>query len=79
MSDEHGFLKVRWSVWIMLNTLKSGRRFFWAMCRVNVGCGLFASMLPWQSRGCFFRDMVIAGTAIADPEDSRASASLWHG
>jgi hypothetical protein len=26
-----------------------------------------------------FKDMVIAGTAIADPTDSRASASLWHG
>ena len=26
-----------------------------------------------------FRDMVIAGTAIANPGDSRASASLWHG
>lgn len=23
--------------------------------------------------------MVIAGTAIADPGDSHASASLWHG
>ncbi len=32
-----------------------------------------------QSIGCFFRDLVIAGTAIADPGDSRASASLWHG
>jgi hypothetical protein len=25
-----------------------------------------------------FKDMVIAGTAIADRGDSRASASLWH-
>ncbi|WP_164871490.1 hypothetical protein [Paracoccus sp. Arc7-R13] len=41
--------------------------------------GLFSSMLPGSREAAFFRDMVIAGTAIADPEDSRASASLWHG
>ncbi|WP_282029726.1 hypothetical protein [Paracoccus marcusii] len=41
--------------------------------------GLFASMLPGSREAAFFRDMVIAGTAIADPEDSRAAASLWHG
>ena len=32
---------------------------------------------PERNR-CKF-NMVLAGTAIDDPEDSRASASLWHG
>ena len=56
-------------IWLDLSIWPSFWRSIWAL-RVDAA---------WQSRGCFFRDMVIAGTAIADPEDSRASASLWHG
>ena len=50
-----------------------------AVVGTSVMYGLFASMLPGSREAAFFRDMVIAGTAIADPEDSRAAASLWHG
>lgn len=49
-----------------------------AAAAMHAADGFVASMLLGVREAAFLSCMMIAGIAIADPGDSRASASLWR-